>query len=193
MWDRWKNVIVGRPPATRPVRAAARLLDLAAVPVVPVGHQDGLRAVSPQLLGSYLGYRVVRVEQLDHDQTPSLIPRQQSRRNGDAAWCLFFESGSSTTVRLNPIDDPRAVFPVLQSRFRAEQAALHGSPKREELTLNAVCEVAGAPYETYYQGNVLSSRGGVHEALVTARSPAGPLFHQTMAGVAALALRIIGD
>lgn len=192
MWDRWKNVIVGRPPATRPVRAAARLLDLGAVPALPVGHPDGLRAVDPQLLERYLGYRVLRLDPLDQGETPSLIPRQLSRRNADPGWCLFFESGSSMTVRLNPIDDPRAVFPVLQSRYRAEQDALHGSPK-EELTLNAVCEVVGAPYETYYQGTLLSSRGGVHEALVTARSPAGPLFHQTMAGVAALALRMIGD
>lgn len=193
MWDRWKNVIVGRPPSTRPARAAARLLDLAAVPALPVGHPDGMRAVDPAILTRYLGYRVVDVERLDHDSTPSLIPRQPSRRPVDAGWRLLFETGSSTTVRLNPIDDPRAVFPVLQSRYRAERAALNGSPKGEELTLTAVCEVPGAPYETYYQGTLLSSRGGVHEALVTARAPAGPLFHQTMAGVAAVALRMIGD
>jgi len=193
MWDRWKNVIVGRPPATRPARAAARLIDLTAVPALPVGHPDGLRAIDPVILTRYLGYRVVDVERLHEGSTPSLIPRQPSRRNLDDGWRLLFDTGSSTTVRLNPIDDPRAVFPVLQSRFRAEQAALDGSPKGEDLTLNAVCEVSGAPYETYYQGTLLSSRGGVHEALVTARLPAGPLFHQTMAGVAALALRMIGD
>lgn len=193
MWDRWKTVIVGRPPATRPVRAVALLLDLSAIPALPVGHQDGLGAIEPAILTHYLGYPVVRVERWERDPTPSPIPLQPTRRRAQPGWHLLFEGGSSTSVQLHPIGDPRAAFPTLQSRYRAEQAALRGPRRGEDLTLNAVCEVPGAPYETYYQGTLLTARGHLHEALVTARSPAGPLFFQTMAGVAALALRMIGD
>lgn len=193
MWDRWKNVIVGRPPATRPVRAAARHLDLCAFPALPVGDPNGLSAVNPLVLAGYLGYPVVRVEQLDHDPTPSPVPRQPSRRTGDHGWCLLFESGSAMSVQVHRVDDARAFFPILRSRYLADRGGTGGSPQGEDLTLSTVCAVPNAPYETYYRGTLLASRRRVHEAVVTTGAPSGPLVYQRMAGVAALALRMICD
>ncbi len=222
MLSRWKNAIVGRPPQSRAARAPAPLPDLADVPPLHAGAAGGLAAVDPTVMSHYLRRPVRVVQPLlsapyssdggdpavhgptvadpthhgpDPDGAGDPAPPHLDDRVLDASgWRIHFEDGLSADVRLQPVGVVGSAFPDLQARFYSQQDQPGaGATSPDRITTGAVGCVAGSPYETYYQGTILVSRGSRHEAVVEASSLASPHFREAMAGIAVLALRLIAE
>ncbi len=109
-------------------------------------------------------------------------------------WRIHFEDGLSADVRLQPVGVVGSAFPDLQARFYSQHDQWGDvASSSDRITAGAVKCVDSSPYETYHQGSILVSRGSRHEAVVEASSVASPHFREAMAGIAVLALRLIGE
>ncbi len=196
MLNRWRRAIVGRPPEAREARPPTILPKLAEVPALPVGDPRGLSAVEPAVISDYLGRRVRAVEFVPPDDPPAgttgpAIPRPAGDHSGKR-WLLHFDDGVTAEVRLHLVGAPGSAFPGLQARFVAERDG-STDPAAENISVAAAGSLSAAPYETYFQSTTLAARGSRHEAVVLASSLDPPRFHETMAGIAVLALRLIDE
>ncbi len=198
MLSRLKRVIVGRPPQSRAVREPAPVPNFADVPDLQAGAPGGLTAVDRSAMSRYLGRAVLDVEPLRAHLIGRaggpVLPGQPDRHLRTAGWRVFFEDGIYVDVRLQPVGVVGSAFPDLQARYLARRGEWGDAPPSStSITLDAVGSIDDTPHETYYQGEVLVSRGAKHEAVVEASSLASPRFRETMAGIAALALRLVTD
>lgn len=108
-------------------------------------------------------------------------------------WRIHFADGVCAEVRVQAVGTASSEFPALQARFLAQQHDLGWDLPDDNIVITATGTVPAAPYETYYQGLLLAARGSRHHVVVVASCLDPPRFHDTMAGVAILALRMAED
>lgn len=214
MLNWWKRAIVGRPRQSRPPKVLAAPTDLANVPVLPVGDPRGLSAVDLSVMGHYLGRTVLKVEAFpgrrptsewkgtttaDWDWTTQAEPAEATTARDFAddsrtsRWRIHFADDAYADVRLRPVGVAGSEFPGLQARFLARQRERGGISGDDSIIDGSAGTVEWSPYQTYYERTVLAAVGSHHEAVVVATGLDTPRYHETMAGIAVLALRLIGE
>jgi len=106
------------------------------------------------------------------------------------AWTVTCAGGRQAKVRLLPLGDEIANFDAMKAK-EASQRTRQGAQRHENNILDAtVRQLRGAPYESYYSPGKMVSRGGTHDALVEGNFGTNH-DHESLAGLAALALRAV--
>jgi len=213
MWERWRQSVVGRHHDDRRPRPPGGPADLARLPALPAGAPGGLAAIDPAVMTRYLGLPVAQVERLAGPATDgTAVPQQGADRQGrqrtdeqtaldrSAArqlaadqqgngWQVTFTNGLQASVQVLASNDQRNAFGWMRTRYRAAHGA--DDDEAESLTQDRIGTVTHAPYETYYEGGVLTAHGREHDVLVKSSAIGAPRLHDTMAGLAALGLRVV--
>ncbi|WP_238014839.1 hypothetical protein KZZ52_39850 [Dactylosporangium sp. AC04546] len=138
----------------------------------PGGPPD-LSALPPVPVGHPLGLAAV---------PPDLLSAYLRHPVTGIGWTVRFADGTSAAVDVQPHGGP-SLFEHLRAGFRRQPAGAEFG----------VAPVAGAPYETYREGDVVAARGRAHDVAVRAAGLRSGHAGAVLAGLAAVTLRALGS
>ncbi len=114
-----------------------------------------------------------------------------AREHRQHSWTLTFANGTRASVQVFTIGDPASEFYRLQSRYRFENTSDGLAQLSDSPLSDYVRDVRGAPYESYFIGGTVVARGREHEAVAKSSQLKSVKMPETLAALAALALRCV--
>lgn len=133
----------------------------------------------------------MRAQGMSEEQV-ALIRDQIAQATSEHArdgWTIQFVNGTAASVQLFPREED-GEFARMRSTYASQHTRSGVQAMQDSLGFERVMTVRDAPYETYYVGGVLTAANDAFEAVAKANHLKTGHFHEVLAGLAAIALRM---